>query len=480
MKKIPLIISLALALIGCTKQGAVPETQVSPGIRDGNPGISRDIVSLTADDAVTVAQMFCSKEGKTKGGESKTVKNVVTISGKDGSANMYAVNFSNDEGFILVSATKKFFPILAEVEKGKFDDSIYQTGASVLLDEYNQSIDYYKAAPQEEVDKSFSAMWRAYEKKADVSAFLKTKSYEDDLMNLVPAAMHEWAEDGYSVYPLCNAQGCGIPQSVYNQWYNIASTEANQHYSFEENSFIIVKYEDQLITKGPLLTTKWNQGIPYNLSTTLYNGNHAPVGCVPLAVAQIMKFHQYPTTYSWNSMPDELIYSPWGTDMTLPNFLNSVGVACQVVHTFPSNDEISTASDIDKAKSALENSYNYLCSLYYYHNPSNVTSSIYSNRPVFMEGENSNEQRHAWVCDGYKYSSPTITYSLMIISVTDNPLYYYSPCQDYIEYLPAYSRYHMNWGLATVQNGWYSDSLGTAPVDLTTDRYELINIHPNN
>ena len=70
MKKIPLIISLALALIGCTKQGAAPEAQVSPGIQDDNPGISRDIVNLTADDAVTVAQMFCSKEGKTKGGES--------------------------------------------------------------------------------------------------------------------------------------------------------------------------------------------------------------------------------------------------------------------------------------------------------------------------------------------------------------------------------------------------------------------------
>ena len=105
MKKIPLIISLALALIGCTKQGAVPEAQVAPGIQDDNPGISRDIVSLTADDAVTVAQLYCGKETKTKGGEFKTVKDVVTLSGKDGSANMYAVNFSNDEGFILVSAT---------------------------------------------------------------------------------------------------------------------------------------------------------------------------------------------------------------------------------------------------------------------------------------------------------------------------------------------------------------------------------------
>lgn len=42
--------------------------------------------------------MFCGKAGMTKCGESKIVKNVVTLTGKDGSANMYAVNFDKDEG----------------------------------------------------------------------------------------------------------------------------------------------------------------------------------------------------------------------------------------------------------------------------------------------------------------------------------------------------------------------------------------------
>jgi hypothetical protein len=50
---------------------------------------------------------------------------------------------------------------------------------------------------------------------------------------------------------------------------------------------------------GPLTTTAWNQGYPYNLYTPLTcNGGHAVTGCTATAIAQVMKY--------WNS-PD------WGT-----------------------------------------------------------------------------------------------------------------------------------------------------------------------
>ncbi len=50
---------------------------------------------------------------------------------------------------------------------------------------------------------------------------------------------------------------------------------------------------------GPLLTTRWNQGYPYNLYTPLTcNGGHAVTGCTATAIAQVMKY--------WNS-------PAWGT-----------------------------------------------------------------------------------------------------------------------------------------------------------------------
>ena len=45
----------------------------------------------------------------------------------------------------------------------------------------------------------------------------------------------------------------------------------------------------------PLLSTKWDQGDPYNFLVPQINGTHAPTGCVATAMAQIMYFYKYPS-----------------------------------------------------------------------------------------------------------------------------------------------------------------------------------------
>jgi hypothetical protein len=62
-----------------------------------------------------------------------------------------------------------------------------------------------------------------------------------------------------------------------------------------------------LLTVGPLLTSSWHQGAPYNNSCPLgYGGSRTAVGCVATAAAQIMKFWNYPAngigskTYTWD------------------------------------------------------------------------------------------------------------------------------------------------------------------------------------
>jgi len=57
---------------------------------------------------------------------------------------------------------------------------------------------------------------------------------------------------------------------------------------------------------GPLLTTAWHQDSPYNLLCPQGDGGRCVVGCVATAVAQIMKFHNWPPQgtgshgYHWN------------------------------------------------------------------------------------------------------------------------------------------------------------------------------------
>ena len=46
----------------------------------------------------------------------------------------------------------------------------------------------------------------------------------------------------------------------------------------------------------PLLTTRWEQGSPYNNNCPVApsSSNHCLTGCVATAMAQVMRFYQYP------------------------------------------------------------------------------------------------------------------------------------------------------------------------------------------
>jgi hypothetical protein len=81
---------------------------------------------------------------------------------------------------------------------------------------------------------------------------------------------------------------------------------------FQKDSAAFAKEEslsplqsEATVSLGPLISTTWGQGDPYNLSTPLYNGSRTYTGCVATAAAQIMKYWNYPatgqgsTSYSW-------------------------------------------------------------------------------------------------------------------------------------------------------------------------------------
>jgi hypothetical protein len=78
--------------------------------------------------------------------------------------------------------------------------------------------------------------------------------------------------------------------------------------SFSRESAALPVQQSETLSLGPLLSTTWNQGEPYNLNTPLwYTGQKTLTGCVATAAAQIMKFWNYPTTgqnsnsYTWNN-----------------------------------------------------------------------------------------------------------------------------------------------------------------------------------
>lgn len=51
---------------------------------------------------------------------------------------------------------------------------------------------------------------------------------------------------------------------------------------------------------APMLETSWNQSAPYNNKCPEVNGQKTPTGCTATAMAQIMKFHEWPVTPTKN------------------------------------------------------------------------------------------------------------------------------------------------------------------------------------
>lgn len=74
--------------------------------------------------------------------------------------------------------------------------------------------------------------------------------------------------------------------------------------SFAIVSFVATAADTQSVS--PLLTTRWSQYSPYNnLCPEYAEGSHCATGCVATAMAQILKYHEYPVkgigshSYTW-------------------------------------------------------------------------------------------------------------------------------------------------------------------------------------
>ena len=199
---------------------------------------------------------------------------------------------------------------------------------------------------------------------------------------------------------------------------------------------------------GPLLSTTWNQTAPYNNQTPYYrdtyNGiqyskdyqsgySHCATGCVATALAQVMKYHQWPsqstsipayiwgstgitldglsaTTFDWSNMLNS--YSN-GYNNTQANAVSTLMKYCG--WGVKMNYGPESGSNTGKLLEALTSYFDYessttqiaLRSLYTYDNwVSLIYNEINQRRPVLFAGI-SKGGGHEFVCDGYKYEDDT-------------------------------------------------------------------------
>ena len=189
------------------------------------------------------------------------------------------------------------------------------------------------------------------------------------------------------------------------------------------------KLNDSKSTKAvaPLLTDKWNQGCLYNNLCPTMSGpcGHAEVGCVAVAMAQIMRYWGYPTTgwgthsytnagltlsadfgnttYDWEHMPDSLTENSSEAEIeAVSTLLYHCGVSLEM--RYGPNGSLANTGDVINA---LRRYFNYTRQIHKekksdYSNEewsSLLMNSLDLSRPIQYVGYGSGG--HSFVCDGY-------------------------------------------------------------------------------
>lgn len=229
----------------------------------------------------------------------------------------------------------------------------------------------------------------------------------------------------------------------------------------------------------PLMKVKWNQGEPYNRLVPMYGNDHAVTGCVATAMAQVMKYHNFPPSghgvvtnnessvelgypYDWENMLDEYSYSyPDNYQYTdaqataVATLMRDVGYAVNMKY---GSSSAAYSTDIP---AAMCRNFNYSSDIKYVIRETYTTqtwideirNSLLRNEPVLYGGTDG-KYGHQFVCDGID---------------TDDML-------------------HINWGWGGSSDGYFDMNI-LSPSDLGIgagngayfkDQDMVLNIRPGN
>ena len=202
--------------------------------------------------------------------------------------------------------------------------------------------------------------------------------------------------------------------------------EATYYFSHESESTPLSTTRATRANIPALISTQWNQSDPYNLDCPLQGGARSVTGCVATAMAQVIKYHNYPATgsgtHEYICNGETLSFDYGATVFDYANMLDryddsaseiqkkavaNLMYGCGVGVNMKYTSGESGAFDID-IPYALKTFFNYdagvrlLKKIYYSTTEWEelVYNEIAEGRPVIYSGQAANGG-HEFVCDGY-------------------------------------------------------------------------------
>jgi len=316
--------------------------------------------------------------------------------------NLYVFNTINKKGFIIVSANRKAYPILAYSLVNNFPEQDMPPEVKAWLTDYELQIDKIQSL-KSSVSLKTSQAWDKY---SNDNFQLNTATLKEAILTDVP----------------------------------------------------------------PLLSTTWNQGRYYNALCPECNsggsGGHVWAGCVATAMAQLMKYWDYPTNgqgehtythsvygeqsanfqntvYDWANMPDAL--SSYNDHVA--TLLYHCGVSVNMNYS-PTGSGAYSSTARSSLIQYFKYSSNALLTSKYKYTDENwkrlLRAELDAGRPIFYAGYGSSG--HAFNCDAYQGTE----------------------------------HFHFNWGWGGAYNGYfYLDDLTPGGHDYSNSQSAIIGALPN-
>lgn len=204
-----------------------------------NYQISQEQLKNTAEKAIRILEHNNKTKGTSRKISNIKVINQIATKSTEQTPLLYIVNFANETGYTIVSADKRTPDILAILEEGSFKD------------------------PSSEEDVFFLEQFKKIQEKNLIEADKKTDSLLSKTFPKTRGPIYATGENTITEYV----------------WH------ITQEYAFAP------------------LDTKWGDGAPFNSQLpTLSDGQKALAGSGITAIAQIMYYHNYPSTFKWKAM----------------------------------------------------------------------------------------------------------------------------------------------------------------------------------
>lgn len=389
MKKLHLLSLVSLlAFTACQTDEPTP-----PTLSEGNeiPTITNEGLQTSSSEVdALLSSLFPS--------QTRAGRNYSTITVKDSTATplYYVVNYADNGGFAIISATKTYTPILAYNNQGNYNplDINRPYGVSQWESAIKQNVRLSIDHP--EYADSLKALWMPYEKQ-DVPSFNPKRLTRSDneildrIDQMVKDSIAAWSSQGARVYSAADystdnqsikAFISNLPDNVYwmcmDNWSNYA-------YVVERDIVNSVSYPN-------FVQTKWDQTGEFNQSFPLYDGvNHCAVGCAVVATGQLMRYYRFPVSFNWDNMPLT------GGNKTTSDFLYQLAIA---TNTSLGPSSGTTFAGVEKALG----SFGYQCQENEAYNSSKLIDGIKSKKPVLLGGNNGNSASgHMWLASGYHH-----------------------------------------------------------------------------